>query len=251
MTARSDAVWPGGRRGAVSLTFDDGSESQLRRAFPILTERGLRGTFYLVPRGEAYAQRLAPWQAVHEAGHEIGNHSLSHTCTRNYREEREARGLETMTLAEIEADLLEAERRLAALFPRPEPRSFCYPCYFTYVGAGLTRQSYVPVVAEHFAAGRAGGEYGLLNHPFNSDLHCLAGQDCQKMPGTELVGLAERAARQGRWAILVFHGIDAGRLSVAEPELVELADHLAEHADRIWTAPVAEVARHLGDLRTR
>src|SRR4051794_27079069 len=105
--ATSDGVWPEGRRGAVSLTFDDGSESQLRRAYPLLTERGLCGTFYLVPRGNNYEERLAPWRAVHDAGHEIGNHSLSHTCTRNYREERDARGLETMTLEEIEADLVE------------------------------------------------------------------------------------------------------------------------------------------------
>jgi peptidoglycan/xylan/chitin deacetylase (PgdA/CDA1 family) len=247
--ATSEAVWPGGQRGAVSLTFDDGSESQLRRAYPLLTERGLRGTFYLVPRGNDYAERLAPWRAVHDAGHEIGNHSLSHICTRNYREERGARGLETMTLEEIEADLVEAERRLSALFPRPEPRSFCYPCYFTHVGEGLSRRSYVPVVARHFAAGRAGGEYGLFNHPYNSDLHCLQGNDCQRMPGTELVGLVERAARQGRWAIFVFHGIDNGRLGIAEPDLVELIDHLAEHAERIWTAPVAEVARHLAEVR--
>jgi peptidoglycan/xylan/chitin deacetylase (PgdA/CDA1 family) len=246
--SKRQGVWPDGARGAVSFTFDDGSESQFRRAFPILTERGLRGTFYMVPWGDDYARRLAPWQAVHEAGHEIGNHSLSHTCTRNYREERDARGLETMTLAEMEADLVEAERRLQGLFPREE-RSFCYPCYFTYVGAGAGRQSYVPLVARHFIAGRAGGEYGLFNHPYNSDLACLAGNDCQRMPGTELVGLAERAARQGRWAIFVFHGIDTGRLGIAEPDLIELADHLAAHRDRIWTAPVAEVARHLTAVR--
>src|SRR5438067_2422069 len=94
MPPTSNSIWPDNCRGAISLTFDDGSETQLRRAFPILTERGLLGTFYLVPRGDDYAQRLAPWGAVHEAGHEIGNHSLGHTCTRNYREERGARGLE-------------------------------------------------------------------------------------------------------------------------------------------------------------
>ncbi len=38
-------------RGAVSLTFDDGLHSQLEVAVPLLTDRGLRATFYLNPRG--------------------------------------------------------------------------------------------------------------------------------------------------------------------------------------------------------
>ena len=92
MSGTSASVWPEARRGAVSLTFDDGSESQLRRAFPILTERGLRATFYLVPKDNDYAARLAPWRVVHEAGHEIGNHSLRHVCTRNFQEARDATG---------------------------------------------------------------------------------------------------------------------------------------------------------------
>jgi peptidoglycan/xylan/chitin deacetylase (PgdA/CDA1 family) len=45
------SAWPDGRLGAVSLTFDDGAASQLRRAVPALNEAGLQGTFYLNPRG--------------------------------------------------------------------------------------------------------------------------------------------------------------------------------------------------------
>ena len=40
--------WPGGKTGAVSITFDDGTINHFRVARPLLNERGLPGTFYIV-----------------------------------------------------------------------------------------------------------------------------------------------------------------------------------------------------------
>jgi hypothetical protein len=232
------------------LTFDDGLPDHLRRAAPLLDERGLRGTFYLCPKGDDLAKRLEPWCAVFDAGHEIGNHSLSHTCSRNFQPANDPGpvGLEHTTLAEMEADLTEAERRLQELFPA-DGRSFAYPCYQSDIGEGLTRRSYVPLVAKLFVAGRTGGEYGFFNHPYNVDLHHLGGIAAERMPGTELVGLVERCVRRGHWAILAFHSIDGGRLGINEFDFEELLDHLAESKDRIRTAPVAELAKHCRALR--
>lgn len=241
--------WPAGRQGAVSLTFDDGLESQLEIAFPRLNERGLRGTFYLWPYGDDYAANLTPWRAVKAAGHEIGNHSLSHICSRNFAEQRGAPGLETTTLEEMEADLLEAERRLVEVLGPVEARSFCYPCYQTDVGEGLTRQSYVPIVARHFIAARASGEYGFFNHPYNADLHYLASVPAERRPGPEMIGLVEQAARQGRWVLFTFHSLDGGRLGTSDYDFTLLLDHLADAKDRLWTAPVAEIAQYLTRLR--
>jgi len=241
-------VWPGQCTGAVSLTFDDGDSSQLRHAVPVLQKFGLRGTFYLRP-GDGFEKALEPWKAVFEKGHEIGNHSLGHRCSRNLSGVVGGAGLETMTIEDIEADLSEAERRLQSMFPVDGGRSFAYPCYQTHVGEGLTRQSYVPVVARLFVAGRAGGEYGLFNHPFNTDLHCLVACACERMSGAELVGLAERAARRGHWVVFVFHRLEGGRLGINAFDFAELVEHLAAFKDRFWTAPVAEVARHLGKIK--
>jgi len=175
---------------------------------------------------------------------------MHHTCSRNFRPEPGAPGLETMTLEEMETELVESERRLQELFPR-EHRSFCYPCYQCHVGEGINRKSYVPLVAKHFIAARGGGEYGFANHPINADLACLAGQACERMTGPELVGFAERAARQGRWIVLAFHSIECGRLGTALYEFQELIEHLGENRDRIWTAPVAEIAEYLVGIRAR
>src|SRR5262249_12046788 len=149
----TDGPWPDGARGAVSLTFDDGLPSQLRVAIPMLNEHDLRGTFYLNPRGDDWAERLGPWGGGAAGRARIGNHSLTHPCARGFRDTRTAPpALEDLTLADLEADVLEAERRLRAAIPGSTGRSFAYPCYQDYVGEGVARHSYVPVIARHFVA---------------------------------------------------------------------------------------------------
>lgn len=241
--------WPEGTRAAVSLTFDDGTPDQLRDGVPKMTERELRGTFYLPLRGDNWRDRLGPWASAMAAGHELGNHSLNHRCSENFSNDRGPYGLESMTLDEMEDDLLTAEQRLVELFGPVEARSFAYPCYMTHVGRGLHRRSYVPLIAKHFVAGRGGGEVGFHNHPYHCDLACVAGLTCQQMTGPEMIGLCERAAHQGRWCVLCFHGLSVGRLGTSLGDFEELLNHLAANRDRLWTAPVAEVATRLRAAR--
>ncbi|MGH2352727.1 MAG: polysaccharide deacetylase family protein [Chloroflexota bacterium] len=238
----------------MSLTFDDGRASHVSKVVPILDEFGLRASFYLNPRGateDDWRSRLAPWVEVQSAEHEIGNHSLSHVCSQALRAERDPRrpALETWTVEDVEADVLEAERRLNAVLPLPEgqQRTFCYPCYHEHVGQGPTRRSYVPMIARHFPAARGAGEYGD-NHPATCDLHYLWSWKVEMLGGAALVGLAERAAL-GSWAIFTFHdvGISGGqsRLVNTEADFRELCAFLARHRGRLWTAPVATVAQRI------
>jgi peptidoglycan/xylan/chitin deacetylase (PgdA/CDA1 family) len=254
------SFWPNGCAGAISLTFDDGMGSQLMAAFPAMRERGLRGTFYLNPHGSEDDPRLAlPWRAFLElwrpvaaAGNEIGNHSLRHPCSLNVDVDalwgKSGANLLTWTLDALEADLLEAQRRIAAVFPEQHATSYAYPCYETSVGRGATRTSYVPLIARHFAAGRAGGE--LPNDPRFCDLHHLSSAAVERRSGSALVGLTEQAAARGGWGILTFHGICEGHLPVADTDFAELLDHLARRQDTLWVAPVAEVAGYVAARST-
>jgi peptidoglycan/xylan/chitin deacetylase (PgdA/CDA1 family) len=147
-----------------------------------------------------------------------------------------------MTLQDIEADVLEAEKRLREL-TGISVRSFAYPCYQDFVGYGLTRQSYVPVIAKHFVAARGGGEYPD-NHPLTCDLHYLWSLKAEYLRGAELIGWAEWTAQRGRWLIVTFHGVDEGHLPISRHALQEFCDFLAQRSD-IWTAPVVEVARRI------
>jgi peptidoglycan/xylan/chitin deacetylase (PgdA/CDA1 family) len=247
------SFWPENYQGAISLTFDDGYPSQLNFAIPEMNRRGLRGTFYLTPQGSEYRfspqfwrKRLKPWLPVFEAGHEIGNHSLSHPCSLNIKGEW-IKNLLDMTLDDLRADISVAQGRLKAVFPQQNQNSFAYPCYETNVGRGLNKVSYVPVVASLFVAARKGGEMRgeLANDPGYCDLHCLSSWPVERRDGTTMIGLVEQALSLGRWGIFTFHGIHEGHLPVGDTDLIELLDHLVRRRDRVWVAPVAEIAANI------
>ena len=236
--------WPNGHKGALSLTFDDGTQSQLDLAIPMLDKYGLLATFYVNPR-DNYQAQLIPWRAAAQTGHEIGNHTISHPCSKNFAfiSQNNRPALEEMTLDDIDAEIAGAGRRIAEVIPEQGPVSYGYTCYQPFVGRGPTRQSYVPVVAKHCVAGRGRGEQP--NDPRYCDLYYLWSTPCERMTGAELVGLAEAAAAQGRWAILTFHGINDGHLHVGVGDLEELCAYLTRNRERLWTAPVAAIAQHV------
>lgn len=241
--------WPEGQIGAVSLTFDDAMRSHFSYVIPELNNLNFRGTFYVNPGREFFQKHLDEWRAAHEAGHEIGNHTMSHACDLNVTD---AAGLRSWTLERMEADILECERVLNECLPNPRPRSFAYPCYETDIGHGLERTSYVPIVAKHFPGARSIGysaERG--NHPEYCDLHRLSSRPAELMGTQLLVGCCQTAIYDRSWIILTFHGLDEGHLPVAKFHFRRLLDYLDMERGRLWTAPVVEVAEWIGAHRTR
>jgi peptidoglycan-N-acetylglucosamine deacetylase len=257
--SQTGTPWPQGCLGAVSLTFDDGSQSQLEIALPILQTYGLLGTFFVNPFGDRWRKELAPWREIALAGHEVGNHTVTHPCPRNHR--GRPGGLEDLTLEQIEADVLEGEERLRELIPGQPTRSFCYPCYVSDVGEGLNRQSYVPIIARHYSAARGLGE--VPNDPALADLHYLSSWPIGGwMPGPALVQMAEVAAARGKWVIMTFHDFQRQGGTTWTPgspyhlpDLPEehfriLCEHLAAQHERIWTAPLVTVALAIREWRS-
>lgn len=234
-------------QGAVSLTFDDGTPEQLERAVPILDQFDLKATFYIIPHGEDWQSRCLPWREVAKSGHEIGNHSLSHVCSCNMGSI--PRSLESMTLAEMEEDILAAQERLHIIAPHQRYWTFAYPCSGTYAGRGKHRQSYVPVVARHFLAGRTVGEYGFGNSPALVDLACVWGLSVERMSGFEMIGLVEELTARGQWVVLVFHEIDGQRLTVGSHDFRQFLGYLRRRDKEVWTAPLFAVAKRIAEFQ--
>lgn len=234
-------------QGAVSISFDDGTWNQLEKAVPLMDEFDIKGTFYLMPRDELMRDQFSHWQIVARHGHELGNHTLSHWCSNNIFGKRG--GLEDLTLANMESDILAAQQRLIQIAPDQQDWTFAYPCYNTEMGKGEARKSYVPVVAKHFVAGRIGGEYGFANNPLVMDLAACWGTTTDRMSSFEMIGLVEQLTRNGLWVILVFHQIDGSRLTVGNNEFRELLSFLSANNERIWTAPVITVAQKVAALQ--
>ncbi|MDE0001816.1 MAG: hypothetical protein OXQ29_03885, partial [Rhodospirillaceae bacterium] len=103
-------------------------------------------------------------------------------------------------------------------------------------------------VARHHIAGRGKGDFA--NHPQTADLHHLYSFPVERETRSGMIGLVEEAMNQGQWAVLTFHGISEGHLSVTESDFSGLCGYLRAHRDRIWTAPVVAVARAVRDWRS-
>ncbi len=241
--------FPGGRRAALSLTFDDGLASQLEKAVPLLEKYGFKATFYLEGGGPDWRKRLAPWRKVREAGHELGNHTLHHYCSENFEFVPAGKGLESLTLETMETEIVECNRRLDELCGTQIARSFAYPCYQTFVGRGRERKSYVPLVARHCLAGRGKGERG--NSPDKVDLAEVWSLPCEFKTAAELLGQVELYLAKGQWGIFTFHGVDDGHLPIASQALEQLLQYLDARRDVVWVAPVAEVAGKLIENREK
>ncbi len=239
----SSFSWPAGVHAALSLTFDDARASQLDVAIPILDARGAKATFYVSP--EPMEKRLDGWRAALAAGHEIGNHTLSHPCSANFSWSR-GNALEDYTLARIEAEIDGASERIEALLG-VTPRTFAYPCGQKFVGRGKAVASYVPLVATRFIAAR--GAYD--EQPNAVDVFDLAqafGLDADHQTLAEQKARLDRALEIGGWIILFAHEVaPAGTPNAMPADVLEgVIDYARSRGFRIDSvAAIAEyVARN-------
>ncbi len=109
------------KKSCLSLTFDDGLESDYTIAYPLLKEKNFSATFFIIANitsdpDEINRRFLKPYQIkeLSEAGFEIGSHSLSHKM------------LTTLSNEEIEKELKESKDLLEKNY-NMTVNSFAYP----------------------------------------------------------------------------------------------------------------------------
>lgn len=118
----------------VALTFDDGNETDLTAAAPLLHERGWNATFFITTGFLGEPRRLTPAQLreLHDAGFEIGSHGVSHAF------------LSELSTAQLRTELSTSRERLEDMIGAPVVHLSC-------PGGRWNRR----VVAEARAAGYA------------------------------------------------------------------------------------------------
>jgi hypothetical protein len=244
-------AWPEGKRVAVSLSFDDARYSQLDAGVPLLDRYGVKGTFYVsFPRAE---ERAEDWRRAAANGHEIGNHSLKHSCTGNFFW-KSRNVLENYTLEDMAAELREATRHIERVLG-VSPATFAYPCGQTFVGRGIRRQSYVPAVARQFVAGR-GFRDEHFNLPSFCDLAKLGGTELDGLTFEQLVSTVTKGADSGMWIVFAGHDVgnrqlNAGRQVVLADELGRFCEYCLNPENGVWIDTVATIARYVRDRQPR
>lgn len=229
-----------GYQGAVSITLDDGDVSQRDVSTECLNAFGFKGTYYLI--GSSPEAHLESWAPHAQRGHEMGNHSLYHRCSGTHSGRMDGQ-LEYVSLNQLEDEILLTQERMNRFFPHQQQWTYCYPCYNTFVGRGIHKQAYTPLIAKHFLAGRAGGETGLANHPRGVDLSVVQGTAVENFTPWEAMGLVEELAiEQHKWVVLVFHTIDGACLPVSKKWVMQFLRYLDRRRKEVRVAPFGEIA---------
>lgn len=263
--------FPGGRRAAVSLTYDDGLDSQLKYALPALAERGLRATFFLasfegVDHFWSLPNQTDPLNARHEAWttvgqtHELGGHTVNHPCESNGNPNYRPSAYDSEKMALELDDSLARLARLGAT----NPASFAYPCHGDVLGIS-GGESYMPLVNERFLYARTSAVGVNLEEGFEPHHIKQKFGDTSMTSGAELIAYVDEAITSGGWAVFTFHGIgpevpscpdlatldlDSCALSYLSTETDSheaLLDYLVQKSDVVLTAPFGEVAAHLSE----
>jgi sialate O-acetylesterase len=256
-----DFAWPGGVKGAVSLTYDDGLDSQLDVAIPDLDAANLQATFYVTGSSASLKARMDEWRALADRGHELGNHSLFHPCLSVANGERREwvrpeQDLENYTVGQMIAELSTANTLLAAVDGRRE-RSYAYTCTDEVAGG----HSYVEELQPLFSSARAGqgpasdpeldGRPQLATDVRALDLYRVPSWPVVETSAEEMIAFVERAAASGGLAVLMFHGVGGDYLSVSGEDHRQLVEYLDANRHRLWTDTFLNVTKHVEKERER
>lgn len=235
-------IFPNQCPAAVSMTYDDGLHEHLDHAIPDLERHGLRGTFYVpTVKAAAWPARTDDWRDAVTRGHEVGNHTRFHPCSKKFGWIKPNFSLEAYSLARMEDELLHANRELDEACPSPRGmRSYAYTCGEDFVGPD--HASYRPTVNRLFAAGRGGSDE--LADPRTVDLACVPSIVVLERHGAQaLIHHIDRAIDRGGWCVFMFHGIGGGHvINCARDVHQALCRHIADRRESIWCDTFLNVA---------
>ena len=237
--------WPSGKRAALSLSFDDARDSQLSAGVPVLDKNGVRATVYVVMW--AVERNLEGWRDAHVTGHEMGNHTISHPCSGNFEFSRH-NALEDYTLERMDLELTGASEKIAATFGST-PTTFAYPCGQSYVGRGDQLQSYIPLVARHFTAGRL-FRSERPNDPAYCDLSQIFGWDFDNQPFEAIKEMIDGTIATGGWLVLAGHDVGDNPAQAVTAEILdEVCRYANDPANGIWVDTVATIGDYVKNQR--
>lgn len=235
-------AWPEGKRAAVSLAYDDAINSQLDHALPALDRRGLKASFYLTLSSDTLAKRLPEWRAAAARGHELGNHTLFHQCSRSAPGRdwvSPGNDLDQTDASQVAAQVRVGNTMLQAIDGRSE-RTFTVPC-----GDLLARgENYLPLLKPDFVAIRSGGG-GVVADMATLDPFSVPVIAPSDVSGAQLIARVDEAIEKGTMVNFTFHGIGGDYLVVSTQAHEELLAYLDARRDVVWTDTFLNIMKHV------
>ncbi len=179
----------GFNQGLVSITWDDGIESQYSGAFPIMQKYNLPGTFYLVSGFLNTDFFMTATQAaeLQSAGDELAAHTLDHP------------DLTTVTPDQLQIELGQSQKDLQTIFGTSF-NDFATPY-------GAYNDQVMAVIKEYYRSHR-GVETGY-NSKDNFNIYDILVQDVNtSTTPSQVTAWVEQAKQDKTWLVLVYHQVD-------------------------------------------
>ena len=238
----ADFSWPDGKRASVSLGYDDAINSQLDNAIPALDKHHLKASFYLTLSSETLVTRLPEWRAAAANGHELGNHTLFHQCSRSAPGRdwvTPQNDLDHTSAIQLAAQIRVGNAMLHAIDGKTE-RTFTVPCG-DLKAAG---ENYLPLVAKEFVAIKS-GDGAVVADMQTLDPYSVGVLAPQDVTGAQLIARVDEAIAKGTMVNFTFHGIGGDYLVVSSQAHEELLAFLDAHRDVVWTDTFINIMRHV------
>lgn len=213
---------PNGERKAVSLSYDDALASQLDNAVEALNKRGIKVSFYPSPNSEVFQRRLPEWIALAKQGHELGNHTLFHSCKRSLAGDwvKDYQNLDNFSTEDMMRNIRITNALLQSIDGKKE-RTLTPACGHTKTTDG----DYLPNVEKMFV----GVKYVGKEHP-SEVLMMPDGHTAE-----DVIKFIESAPKDKPVVNILFHGVGGDYLSIASKEHEKVLDYLVANKDKYWT----------------
>ena len=225
------APWPGGKKAAVVLTYDDALSSQLDIAIPALDAAGLKGTFFLTGAGLT-PETVARWKAAAAEGHELGNHTVFHACAKAAYPAPDRYTTEAYTVDTMLTEIRTMNAVLTALDGKMS-HAMATPCG-AHLAGGV---DYLPALRQSGLIKYDRGVGGTAGDPL--DVPSVWFSD--KATGAEMIAAVEKTAASGGMIVFGFHGVGGNYLTTSAQAHAELIAYLKAHQDTIYVAPFSAV----------
>jgi peptidoglycan/xylan/chitin deacetylase (PgdA/CDA1 family) len=241
------ADWQGGKKCAVSITFDDGLISQYQNAFALLQQHGLKATFFIVSDYMGYPAYIDQWHLAEYAadGQEIGSHSYSHPFLTEW-----PAWFQQSELAWSQSDLQDFLWNSG--YTEQDVSVFAYP-YGDYDA------NVINLTEDYYIAARGAGswfnpETGSISlngkSPNFYELAPIGPHDNGDGDPNAVAYLnyaVDRAVAKNRWAIEMIHDVDApgGYDNISAAALETHLAYLAASEANVWAAPMGTVSEYI------
>ena len=224
-----------GAQSAVSLTFDDGLDSQLDHVVPALDAKGMKATFFITETAIT-GRRVADWKKLPLDGHEIGNHSKHHyepsaSPTRpNLRTYDDTLGYDESVAAQTE---IEQAMGTSVV-------SYAYP--YTDNDPHLVKYLQDTHVSARGGWGKDGTYF--MKPSYTPDWMNISTKFTWKDGSfdTDYKSWVDSAIGEGAWIVITTHDVGDAATTLLLDQMNLLFNYLDANRSKIWIAPYGTVS---------